>query len=197
MTVRVKICGLSDEASLAAAVEAGADAIGFVFHQKSPRNLTLDRANALSAMVPMDVLTVAVMLHPDGPTAAAILLAIDADIIQTDQADFDYLQVPHHMSRWPVIREHVLKNQSALPSRFVYEGAGSGQGQQVDWQVAAKVAKHGEMILAGGLDATNVAEAIETVRPWAVDVSSAVESEPGKKDPQRIKEFINAVRAAG
>jgi phosphoribosylanthranilate isomerase len=78
---------------------------------------------------------------------------------------------------------------------FVYEGSSSGRGERVDWQIAAAIAKKGRMILAGGLDADNVVEAIERVMPWGVDVSSGVESAPGVKDPDLIHAFVAAVRA--
>jgi phosphoribosylanthranilate isomerase len=77
----------------------------------------------------------------------------------------------------------------------VYEGLSSGRGEKVDWQIAAGVAKKGRMILAGGLDVDNVVEAIETVMPWGVDVSSGVESAPGLKDADLIHAFVAAVRA--
>ena len=79
---------------------------------------------------------------------------------------------------------------------FVYEGAASGVGETVDWDRAALVSGQGRMILAGGLGAENVAQAIRQARPWGVDVSSGIESQPGKKDLGKIREFISAVRAA-
>jgi phosphoribosylanthranilate isomerase len=83
-----------------------------------------------------------------------------------------------------------------MPSQFVYEGRNSGKGETIDWNLAAQLARRGRMILAGGLDAGNVGAALARVRPFGVDVSSAVESAPGRKDPQKIKDFINAVRTA-
>ncbi len=79
---------------------------------------------------------------------------------------------------------------------FVYEGPVSGAGATVDWEAAARLARGGRMILAGGLDAGNVGDAISQARPWGVDVSSGVESAPGIKDREKIRQFINAVRAA-
>lgn len=196
MSVRVKICGLSDAASVDAALEAGADAIGFVFHARSPRNLALQQAIELATLVPQHILRVAVMLHPDAIDCAAILAALSPDILQTDASDFGYLNVPGHIVCWPVVREHAA-DAADLPQRFVYEGERSGQGARVDWQRAAGFAQRGELILGGGLDAENVAEAIRIVHPWAVDVSSGVESAPGQKDPSKIRAFITAAKAAG
>jgi len=109
-------------------------------------------------------------------------------------ADFETLQIPAAVERWPVYRE----GQAApdTDGRYVYEGANSGQGKTVDWSTAARLARRGNMLLAGGLNAGNVATAIRAVRPFGVDASSGLESAPGKKDPERITDFINAVRAA-
>ena len=84
-----------------------------------------------------------------------------------------------------------------FPGIFVYEGRKSGMGETVDWETAAAIAREGRMILAGGLSADNVAEAIAKVAPYGVDVSSAVESRPGVKDAARIAAFVEAARAAG
>lgn len=196
MSVRVKICGLSDAASVKAAVEAGADAIGFVFHAPSPRNLALPQAIELAAQVPQHILRVAVMLHPDATECAKILAGLSPDILQTDVSDLAYLKVPGHIGCWPVVRENVADKSTDLPERFVYEGSRSGQGARVDWQKAAGFSRRGEMILGGGLDVGNVAEAIHRVKPWAVDVSSGVESVPGRKDHRKIRAFITAAKAA-
>jgi phosphoribosylanthranilate isomerase len=115
--------------------------------------------------------------------------------LQTDAADFEYLDVPPEIQRWPVLREGTVATERDLADVFVYEGSSSGRGEKVDWQIAAGVAKKGRMILAGGLDADNVVEAIQTVMPWGVDVSSGVESAPGVKDPDLIHAFVAAVRA--
>lgn len=196
MSVRIKICGLTDAAGVNAAVAAGVDAVGFVFFEKSPRNLHIGQAIELAALVPDQILTVAVMLHPEAAFCDAVLAGLSPDIVQTDASDFAYLNVPGHIERWEVLRESGVDGQTRLPKRFVYEGDASGQGDKVDWQNASRISAQGEMILAGGLDADNVADAIRKVRPWAVDVSSGVESAPGKKDTQKIDEFVAAVRAA-
>ena len=197
MSVRVKICGLTDAAGVEAAVAAGADAVGFVFFDRSPRNLGIAQAIELAALVPAPILRVAVMLHPAATLCAAVLAGLSPDIVQTDASDFAYLDLPDHIARWPVLRQSTVDAQTDLPARFVYEGDTSGQGDRVDWHSASRISAQGEMILAGGLDAGNVAAAISAVKPWAVDVSSGVESSPGRKDPQMINEFIAAVRAAG
>lgn len=196
MTVKVKICGLTDAASVDVAVAAGADAVGFVFYAPSPRHLDIEAALELAARVPEGITRVAVMLHPDAAYCAKILAALKPDAVQTDIEDFDYLEVPDSMLRWPVIRENKIDCVDRLPQHFVYEGLTSGKGQAVDWTKAADVATRGRMILAGGLNVGNVTAAVRQVRPWAVDVSSGVEISPGRKDATLVHQFIAAAKAA-
>ena len=193
MSLLIKICGMTDEDGVRAAVGAGADAVGFVFAE-SPRRITPQHARAISKGVAPGVLRVAVMLHPDDDAWQEVLEVLKPDVLQTDAGDFDCLDVPPHVRRWPVIRDGDAVD--TVPAEFLYEGRLSGRGQTTDWDRAAELALRGRMILAGGLSAGNVAAALERVRPFGVDVSSAVESAPGRKDPCRIREFIDAVRAA-
>ena len=193
MSLLIKICGLRAEQQVAAAVAAGADAVGFVFAE-SARQVTPQRARSISAEVPATVKRVAVMLHPDNAAWLEVLRVFAPDVLQTDVEDFATLDVPDSMERWPVFREgQVLPT---IDTTYVYEGATSGRGETVDWSAAARLATHGRMILAGGLGPDNVADAIAAVRPEGVDVSSGVETLPGTKDAQLINQFINAARAA-
>lgn len=190
----VKICGLTDEAAVKAAVAAGADALGFVFAD-SVRRVTPARAAELAGAVPAHVLRVAVMLHPSPAEWDEVSSVFRPQVLQTDAADFDALKVPEDVVRWPVLREGAFTDRGTLPEVFVYEGRTSGRGRTVDWRRAAPYAKRGRMILAGGLTPDNVAAAIREAGPWGVDVSSAVESAPGRKDPDKIAAFITAARA--
>jgi len=192
----IKICGLSDAAGVDAAVAAGADALGFVFAD-SVRRVSAQAAAGLVAEVPRRIRKVAVMLHPSGAEWQQVKDVFRPDILQTDLADFDYLKVPDGIGRWPVIRQGAVPAGNAWPEIFVYEGKASGSGETVDWQLAAQSARRGRMILAGGLSAANVKDAITAVAPFGVDVSSGVESAPGKKDSSRIRAFIDTVKAAG
>ena len=194
MSVFVKICGLRDAATVEAAVAAGANAVGFVF-AASPREVSVVEAVAAAAGVPATVKKVAVMRHPAPEDWEAVRDGFGPDVLQTDAADFAGLDVPAAIEQWPVFRE----GGAAVPGdalTFVYEGPSSGTGETVNWQQAASLSKGRQMVLAGGLDAGNVARAIATVGPWGVDVSSGVESAPGEKDMSRIKQFISAARAA-
>lgn len=190
----VKICGLRDERHVNHAIAAGADAVGFVFAQ-SVRQVTPQHARAISDAVPSTVRRVAVMLHPSNEEWLRVLDVFAPDVLQTDADDYDVLDVPYSVERWPVFREGA-STPTEDATTYLFEGARSGQGETVDWSRAAELAKQGRMILAGGLAADNVAEAITTVRPFGVDVSSGVESAPGQKSSQLISEFIDAARAA-
>lgn len=193
MSILVKICGLSDEQHVRAAIEAGADAVGFVF-AKSVREVTPAKAATISAQVPSHVKRVAVMLHPADEEWQKVLNEFSPDVLQTDVEDFASLDVPDSVEQWPVYREG--DSEPDLHGPYIFEGQKSGQGTSVDWLRAAAIAKGGQMILAGGLTVHNVAEAIATVQPFGVDVSSAVETAPGQKDSLLINQFVGAAKAA-
>ena len=193
MSIFVKICGLRSPEHVKAAVDAGADAVGFVFAD-SVRRVTPAEATTISAHVPPHIKRVAVMLHPTNDEWQEVLSGFTPDVLQTDAEDFASLDVPESIEHWPVFREG--KDQPEARNTYVYEGKKSGQGASVDWSRAATIACKGNMILAGGLAAANVAAAIATVRPYGVDVSSAVESAPGQKDVRMINEFVSAAKAA-
>jgi phosphoribosylanthranilate isomerase len=194
MSCLVKICGLKYAATVDAAVVAGADAVGFVFAE-SVRQVTARHAAYIAVNVPPTVLRIAVMMHPTVSEWEEVQTIFCPDVLQTDAEDFQYLDVPDDIGKWPVLREGRVSESEALPGTFVYEGLTSGQGETVDWSAASRLAKQARLILAGGLSRENVAEAIRQVGPFGVDVSSAVESSPGEKDPDKIRAFIDTVRA--
>lgn len=194
MTVWVKICGLTTEEGVDAAVEAGADAIGFVF-APSTRQVSAARAASLAKAAPAGVARVAVMLHPSQAEVDEVWNVLRPDVLQTDAEDLLHLEIPDGLTVVPVMRTGRLP-ALPLPSRVLFEGPVSGTGTTADWQAAAALAGRTELVLAGGLNAGNVAQAIRTVQPFGVDVSSGVEREPGIKDRMRIHEFVRAARAA-
>jgi len=194
MTMLVKICGLYDAADVAATAEAGANAVGFVFAE-SPRKVTPQQARAATEAIPAGIRRVAVMRQPSNDEWQVVLDEFGPDVLQTDAEDFDSLDIPRHVERWPVFREGRVATGGEIPGVFLYEGTDSGVGETVDWTRAASMAARGSMILAGGLAEDNVAEALRIVRPWGVDVSSGVESLPGRKDHELIHRFVSAVRA--
>ena len=194
MSCLVKICGLKHIGTVDAAVVAGADAVGFVF-AKSVRQVTARHAAFIASNIPEHVLRVAVMLHPTAEEWEEVQTIFCPDVLQTDADDFEALNVPEDIAKWPVIREGAVTADDDLPNTFIYEGKTSGQGEAVDWSGASILAQRSQLILAGGLKQDNVAEAIRQVGPFGVDVSSAVESAPGEKDPDMIRAFIETVRA--
>lgn len=195
MRVFVKICGLRDAEALRAAVEAGADAVGFVL-AASPRRVTLHEARALAAQVPPGILRVAVLKHPDEALWRAVTEELRPDWVQSDAGDFAGRVLPAGIEALPVYRDGAGLDSAALgrEDRALFEAVASGAGMRPDWDRAAALAPLTRLVLAGGLDAGNVAEAIRRVRPWGVDVSSGVEASRGVKDPRRIRDFVAAVR---
>lgn len=196
MSTWVKICGLTSREAVQAAVEAGADAVGFVF-AASPRQITPAEARRLCEGLDGRIIRVAVMRHPAAADWAGVRDEFRPDWLQTDAADYAALTLPDDCARLPVYRDDdtALDSHSAkMPARFLFEGAQSGTGERADWSAAAALAGRGELVLAGGLSPDNVEEALAAVAPWGVDVSSGVERAPGEKDPARIAAFIGRVR---
>jgi phosphoribosylanthranilate isomerase len=195
------VCGLRSPEALATAVEAGVDAVGFVFHEPSPRHLSPKAAQALAALVPSHVEKVAVFLHPTQALVDSAVAAVHPDWVQTDHADFAQLRLPPGVRSLPVLRTGVAGDAEEAvrgggPQRFLLESGRSGRGERADWNTATRVARVAEVVLAGGLDPGNVAAAVAAVRPFGVDVSSGVERERGIKDKALIRDFVEAARAA-
>lgn len=196
MSLLVKICGLRSPDAVAAAVEAGADALGFVFAE-SPRRVTPDEAARLCHGLPDGILRVAVMRHPRAEEWEEVQSGFRPDWLQTDADDFDALDLDANVRAMPVYRDTPALDEQAAAQvpQLLFEAADSGRGQKPDWQRAARLAQSTRLMLAGGLDPDNVAAAIAAVRPWGVDVSSGVESSRGVKDSARIAAFVAAARA--
>jgi len=197
--IHIKICGITDAGGAAAAAEAGADSVGFVF-APSLRQITPQEATRLAVRLPEGIDRVAVFFRPTVTEITQALGVFEAEIVQ---ADHGYLHDLDGKRVLAVFREsegvHAELDAyvgGTTDRRFVYEGPRSGVGRTVDWARAFGVARRGQVTLAGGLDPDNVGEAIRTVCPFGVDVSSGVESKPGVKDPGRIRAFVEAVREA-
>jgi phosphoribosylanthranilate isomerase len=195
----IKVCGLGDAAGVDAALEAGADAVGWVFAE-SPRRVLPAHAAQLAAAARGRCAIVAVTLHPSQSLVDEILEVLRPDILQSDAQDLIELRLPRQLQRLPVLRDAAALNgdriENGVPPRLLFEGRRSGHGTTADWSQAERLARRTELILAGGLHAHNIAEAIRQVRPFGVDVSSGVESAPGLKSPAMIVEFVAAARAA-
>ncbi len=203
MRVRIKICGITDPAAAVAASDTGADAVGFVFYPPSPRNLEPDAATDLARHVSPLVTRVAVFRSPESREIKDVVSRFHPHVIQVEPSAQSVAAIPDSVALLPVFHEgpHLEDEVAALIPRsgaaptIVLEAAGTGgRGLAPDWDRAAKLAKSTHLVLAGGLSPDNVADAIRLVRPWAVDVSSGVESSPGVKDPKLIAAFVAAVR---
>jgi phosphoribosylanthranilate isomerase len=196
----VKVCGITRLEDAGVAVEAGADWLGFVLWDRSPRRIAAEQARAILSELPQ-ALGVAVLVDPE--PGQALLLA--------ESAGARRVQVHRPKPGWPVAfplpvtivvsvngdgrlgaplphAEHLLMLDASDPVRV------GGTGESFPWDTAATLAARRPVLLAGGLDAENVAAAIERVRPFGVDASSRLESEPGIKDPQKVLQFVAAVR---
>ena len=136
------------------------------------------------------------MRHPSAALAHEVQARLVPDLLQTDAADYAGFDLLPGIAALPVYRDHDVDVAATLPERLLFEGRRSGSGETADWTLAGRLAAGRRLVLAGGLDAGNVGEAIAAVRPWGVDVSSGVESAPGRKDVDRIRAFVGAARTA-
>lgn len=198
----VKICGVTSEEDALLAVAMGADAVGFNFVPSSPRFLAATRAADIAKRLPPEILTVGIF-RDEAPERVVEL---------THQSGLRAAQLHGHESaedtRW--IRQRVALVIKAFPGGDPYlakagafgadivliDSASPGSGRVFDWSLAEGAPSGLRILLAGGLTLNNVAEAIERVRPWGVDVASGVESAPGVKDATLVRRFISAAKAA-
>lgn len=194
MSVLVKICGLRTRRAVAAAVEAGADAVGFVFAE-SVRRTDPRTAAELAAELPADLVKVAVMRHPSQKEVDEVMRHLQPEFLQTDAEDFENITLAGPCRPLPVYRAGRPRPER-LPGLLLFEGPISGSGEVTDWEQARKLATRTRVVLAGGLQPSNVRHAIRAVRPYGVDVSSGVESAPGVKSAELIRAFVDEVREA-
>jgi phosphoribosylanthranilate isomerase len=205
MRTRVKICGITREQDALAAVECGADALGFVFYPPSPRHVSVERAAAIVRRLPPFVTTVALFVNAGTELIARVVEEVAVDLLQF-HGDEDPQDCAQHHRPW--IRALAMTPEidlAAMQARFAAgrgllldahrPGVPGGTGETFDWdRIPPSLASR--IILAGGLNAANVGEAVRRVRPYAVDVSGGVEAEKGIKDAAKIKAFIDEVRRA-
>jgi phosphoribosylanthranilate isomerase len=195
MTIWIKICGMTTPEAVEACLHAQVDAIGFVLAE-SVRQVTPARAADLAAPARGRVLCTAVTRHPTQQAIDEILDVLKPDLLQTDAEDLRGLRLPPQLRLLPVFRRWNGDEQQ-LPPRLLFEGLASGSGIPCDWVGARHIARKSQLILAGGLNATNVTAAIAEVRPFGVDVSSGVEERPGIKSQAEIARFVSAARSVG
>lgn len=196
--VKVKICGITRLEDALQAVLAGTDALGFVFHKKSPRYLSPEKAASIIRELPPFVQTVGLFVNSEADFVNDI-----SDLCRLDLVQLHGDESPEYcdLIRRRVIKAFRIKDISSLDTVRNYRVAGilldaysphayGGTGFSFNWDFAGNVSEYGPIILAGGLNPDNVEEAVAKVCPYAVDVSSGVEVSPGIKDPEKVSEFI-------
>jgi phosphoribosylanthranilate isomerase len=205
MAVRVKICGITRLQDLHAACDAGADALGFVFYEKSPRHLSIASAAALLRELPPFVQSVGLFVNAEPAFIESVLQAVPLDLLQFhgDETPADCVRFGRpYLKAVRVNRETDLQKCAAdfdaacglLLDAWV-AGVPGGTGERFDWTlIPANLPK--PVVLSGGLTPENIAEAVQRVHPWAVDVSSGVEISKGIKDAHKIAQFIAKAKDA-
>jgi phosphoribosylanthranilate isomerase len=213
MSPLVKICGLRTADALDAAIEGGADMVGFVFFAPSPRHVDLATVRRLSALVRGHVRKVALTVDADDAELAGILDALKPDLLQLHGHETpERLRAIKARFGLPVMKAiavesrqdlEAIESYASVADRLLFDARAprdatrpGGLGRPFDWRLLERVDVERPFMLSGGLDASNVAEAVQITRAPGVDVSSGVERAPGDKDPHRIHAFIRAARAS-
>ena len=205
MSVKVKICGITNLADALGAVEAGADLLGFIFCETSPRHVTVAVAAEIAQQLPSHIVKVGVFVNAPDELVLEAISACGLNMLQfhgeekpEDCTKFGVMSIKAFRVRDAQSLEalHDYPTDAWLLDTFAERQAG-GTGRTFDWDLAVRAQRFGKPIfLAGGLDPANVIEAVRRVRPFAVDVSSGVEASPGKKDPAKVKVFIRSAKRA-
>jgi phosphoribosylanthranilate isomerase len=213
----VKICGMTNLEDALTAVEAGADAVGFVFYEKSPRNVSVDAARVIGEKLPAGVDKVGVFVNESEDSICAVADGAGLTAIQMhgDNEDPHVADIVVGRRPWlKVLAAVSMHHASAVGWASTWDpdvvyaflidsGTSSrpgGTGEAFDWRASvptlSEIKRFGQLVLAGGLTSGNVAEAIRILKPWGVDVASGVEAKPGKKDSEKVHAFVKAVREA-
>jgi len=208
---RIKFCGFTRAVDIALAAALGVDYVGLILAPRSPRRITLDAARRLRARVPGQIGVVALLMNQPEDEVAAVVDALAPDVLQFHGGETDAFCAAFGVPFWKAIAmggdpQRGWAEAARYPSAagWVFDGHAAGEsggsGRRFDWSALAHAARCREdgthVLLAGGLDAQTVRHAIHTVSPWAVDVSSGIESAPGIKDAGKMRAFVEAVRCA-
>jgi phosphoribosylanthranilate isomerase len=205
MRTRVKICGITSREDASMVIDAGVDAIGLVFYEKSPRFITVSQASEISLAVPAFVSCVALFKDADVALIRSVMQQVEVDLIQfhgSENADFceqfdrPYIKAlgmkgPDSNVDYLLTSAQHYHSAKALLLDGHLPGQAGGTGETFDWSAIAEVEQ--PVVLAGGLTPENIRQAIQAVQPFAVDVSSGVESAPGIKDKEKVARFMGQV----
>jgi phosphoribosylanthranilate isomerase len=205
MSAIVKICGITNVADARAAADAGADMIGLMFYEPSPRHITVAAAAEIVRAVPPHVARVGVFVNPSEELVMRAISGCGLSILQFHGDEPPDFCLQFGLMSVKAFRIRNAESLKAIPEyhtdawlldAHINDKLG-GTGEKFNWDLAVEAKKLGRPIfLAGGLTPDNVAEAVRKVQPYAVDVSSGVESSPGKKDHEKVKAFIKAAKGA-
>lgn len=204
MSVKVKICGITNLADAQVAVEAGADLLGFIFCETSPRFVTIEQVADIARQLPPHIVKVGVFVNPKESDVIAAISRCGLNLLQ-----FHGDEPPEFCTQFGVmsLKAFRVRDAASLDGLRNYptdawlldtyaENQAGGTGRTFNWELAIAAQKLGRPIfLAGGLTPENVADAVRKVRPFAVDVSSGVEASPGKKDPTKVRRFIQDAKS--
>jgi phosphoribosylanthranilate isomerase len=213
---RIKICGITNVSDAQSAVQAGADAVGLNFYPTSPRFITRSLARQIIDVLPREIVKVAVFVNADAKEVCRTFDQLELDLIQLHGDETP--EFIAQLGSKPVMRAFRLgpeglqpiytyleacKLLGCVPKRVMIDafskGVYGGSGEIADWSICGQYSRHEDvppLVLAGGLAQSNVAQAIDQVRPAAVDTASGVESSPGRKDPAAVAAFVKAARMA-
>jgi phosphoribosylanthranilate isomerase len=205
MSVKVKICGITSLEDASSAADAGADALGFIFHEPSPRFISLEAAASIAQTLPLHIIRVGVFVDARKELVLQAIAGCGLNLLQfhgNESPDYCLQFGLMSMKAFRIRDAASLKVLADYPTdawlldSHVADKLG-GTGETFNWELARQARLLGRPIfLAGGLTPRNVADAVRQVQPYAVDVSSGVESSPGKKDPEKVRAFIKAAKAA-
>ena len=201
----IKVCGITSVADALFAAQHGATALGFVFYQGSPRYVRVDQAAIISAVVPKDVFRVGLFVNEAREQVENTARAARLDVVQLHGDETPgYCNALEGFRVWkafhvreyfqpPVLDEYDC--EAYLLDAASTDGTFGGTGRTFPWPVARDAKRHGKIIVAGGLDGNNVAEAIRQVNPWGVDASSKLERKPGVKDNEKVRSYLEAAKS--
>ncbi len=204
MRTRIKMCGITSVADMQLAVSAGADAIGLVFYPPSPRCVSVEQAAEILKAMPAFVTSVALFVNPEPAFVQTVIEQTQVDLLQfhgdespafCQQFDRPYIKAVRMQAETDLqaLATAYASAQGLLVDTYK-KGVPGGTGESFNWQWLPEPDTLSlPLILAGGLNPENIRQAIDTVRPWAVDVSGGIEASPGKKSQQKVVEFVKAV----
>ncbi|MCX5890736.1 MAG: phosphoribosylanthranilate isomerase [Deltaproteobacteria bacterium] len=204
--IRIKICGITNLEDALLAADLGANALGFIFYAKSPRCVAAEAAREIIAQLPPFVVSVGVFVNEEAAVVRDLAARLGLDWVQVHGSETP--EYCRGLGR-RVLKGFRIQDGKSLKDLQTYRGAvqaflldtykkgqTGGTGATFDWDLARQAQGYGPIVLAGGLTAANVAQAIKTAQPQAVDVASGVEAAPGKKDPEKLRAFFRAVASS-